>query len=147
MDPVTVLLIAGGTHALGWLFGWLFGKSAAEERIEQLQKKIAELIELNRRREAEIARMASAIASLEAEIRAIKASRTIFVNFWRWLSRNDPTVIERYRRIQQVASKRSDIQMEQLQDAERLNAEVIALRQEFPEEMSELEGRLRAQIG
>jgi predicted RNase H-like nuclease (RuvC/YqgF family) len=134
--PLVLAALGGG--GIGAFIGNLFGKSKAAEAIERLQKMIQELQKVNRDREAEINRLKGKISELEAEVNAMKAQRGIIEKFIRWIIREHPEILERYRKMQETKVQILKVEAAMKESEEVVNAEIASLMSTYPEEMKTL---------
>lgn len=140
MDPITLLLIFGA----GWL-GHEIGKSSAQQRIEELQKEILRLQEVNRQREGEMAQLRAYVERIQHEIETIRAQRGSFSRFARWIAGEHPEIVQRYQYIQQAEAGIGAIQQQGHAEHQALVEKYQRLKEEFPKEMDEFEAKARTQ--
>jgi len=139
--PVMLLplvLAALGGSGVGAFIGNLFGKSKAAEAIERLQKMIQELQRINRDREAEVNKLKAKISALEAEVMAMKAQRGFVERFIRWIIREHPEILERYRMMQEATVQILKVEAAMKESEKEVNAEIACLMQTYPAEMKTL---------
>lgn len=140
MDPITLFLMFGAG-----LIGHEIGKSSAQERVQELQKEILRLHEVNRQREAEMAQLRAYIARTQQHIEVIRAQRGAFARFARWIVGEHPEIVQRYQYIQQAQGSLGALQQQGHAENQSVWQKYQALKQEFPKEMEEFEANARAQ--
>lgn len=127
----------------GWL-GHAIGKSTAQERIQELQQEILRLHQVNRQREAELVQLRRYIERTQREIEVIRAQRSAFGKFARWIAGEHPEVVQRYQYIQQAEAGIVTIEQQGFADQRGLAEKYQALKTEFPKEIGEFEAKARA---
>lgn len=140
MDPITLLIIAGAG-----LIGHEIGKSSARERIQELQKEILRMQEVNRQREAEIDRLGAYVERIQYEIQVIRAQRGAFSRFARWVAGEHPEILERYRYIQQAETGIAALEQESAAEHQALMQKYEEVKQAYPVEMAKFEANGHAQ--
>lgn len=129
--------------ALALLVGYQVGKSKGQEQREALQREILRIQAVALQRNVEVQRLRAYIAGVDADLLAIGLQREQFEQFLEWLTEQHPTIVARYRAVQQAEARVATIEQDSWNEKQLAQQRYNELCRQFPEEAAKLSASAR----